>query len=118
MRNGKCSAALPVFSRRGERRGKADRLGQEIFPEFHGRHLPQPGLRPPVVVIVDVVPDLGDDVLADYAKRILDDKNSRAHIIEQVGDRKLFDAIKNLATIDVKEVSLDEFKEVAEKAQA
>lgn len=62
--------------------------------------------------------NLGDDVLADYAKRILDDKNSRAHIIEQVGDRKLFDAIKNLATIDVKEVSLDEFKEVAEKAQA
>ena len=62
--------------------------------------------------------NLGDDVLADYAQRILDDKNSRAHIIEQVGDRKLFDAIKNLATIDVKEVSLDEFKEVAEKAQA
>lgn len=62
--------------------------------------------------------NLGDDVLADYAKRILDDKNSRAHIIEQVGDRKFFDAIKNLATIDVKEVSLDEFKEVAEKAQA
>lgn len=62
--------------------------------------------------------NLGDDVLADYAKRILDDKNSRAHIIDQVGDRKLFDAIKNLATIDVKEVSLDEFKEVAEKAQA
>lgn len=62
--------------------------------------------------------NLGDDVLADYAKRILDDKNSRAHIIEQVGDRKLFDAIKNLVTIDVKEVSLDEFKEVAEKALA
>lgn len=62
--------------------------------------------------------NLGDDVLADYAKRILDDKNSRAHIIEQVGDRKLFDAIKNLANIDVKEVTLDEFKEIAEKAQA
>lgn len=62
--------------------------------------------------------NLGDDVLADYAKRILDDKNSRAHIIEQVGDRKLFDAIKNLATVDVKEVTLDEFKEIAEKAQA
>lgn len=62
--------------------------------------------------------NLGDDVLADYAKRILEDKNSRSHIIEQVGDRKLFDAIKNLANIDVKEVTLDEFKEIAEKAQA
>lgn len=62
--------------------------------------------------------NLGDDVLADYAKRILDDKNSRSHIIEQVGDRKLFDAIKNLANIDVKEVTLDEFKEIAQKAQA
>lgn len=62
--------------------------------------------------------NLGDDVLADYAKRILEDKNSRSHIIEQVGDRKLLDAIKNLVTVDVKEVSLDEFKEIAEKAQA
>ena len=62
--------------------------------------------------------NLGDDVLADYAKRILDDKNSRSHIIEQVGDRKLFDGIKNLANIDVKEVTLDEFKEIAQKAQA
>lgn len=62
--------------------------------------------------------NLGDDVLADYAKRILEDKNSRSHIIEQVGDRKLFDAIKNLVTVDVKEVTLDEFKEIAEKAQA
>ncbi|RXE71636.1 trigger factor [Muribaculaceae bacterium Isolate-002 (NCI)] len=62
--------------------------------------------------------NLGDDVLADYAKRILEDKNSRSHIIEQIGDRKLFDAIKNLVTVDVKEVSLDEFKEIAEKAQA
>lgn len=62
--------------------------------------------------------NLGDDVLADYAKRILDDKKSRAHIIEQVGDRKLFDAIKNLANVDVKAVTLDEFKEIAEKAQA
>lgn len=62
--------------------------------------------------------NLGDDVLADYAKRILDDKNSRSHIIEQVGDRKLFDAIKKLANIEVKEVALDEFKEIAQKAQA
>lgn len=62
--------------------------------------------------------NLGDDILADYAKRLLNDKNSRQHIVEQVGDRKLFNAIKNIATIDVKEVTLDEFKEIAQKAQA
>lgn len=62
--------------------------------------------------------NLGDDVLADYAKRILDDKKSLSHIIEQVGDRKLFEAIKNLANVEVKEVTLDEFKAIAEKAQA
>lgn len=62
--------------------------------------------------------NLGDEMLEDYAQRILADKNSRSHIIEQVGDRKLVDAIKNLANVEVEEVSLDKFKEVAEKAQA
>ena len=61
MRNGNPERGIPVFSRRGEGHGKANRLGQEIFPEFHGRHLPQAGLRPPVVVVVDIVGDFRDD---------------------------------------------------------
>ena len=65
MRNGNPERGVPVFSRRGERRGKADRLGQEIFPEFHGRHFPQPGLGPPVVVVVDIV----GDFRGDFAER-------------------------------------------------
>lgn len=61
--------------------------------------------------------NLDDETLGDYAKRILSDKNSRSRIIEEVGDIKLFNAIQNLANIDAKTVSLDEFKKVAEEAQ-
>ena len=58
---------------------------------------------------------MDDDTLADYAKRILADKNYRPRIVEEVGDIKLFDAIKEKVTVDNKEVSLDEFKEIASK---
>lgn len=57
-----------------------------------------------------------DDMLADYAKRILEDKNSRSRIIEEAGDAKLFEAIKQTAKIEAKSVSVDEFKSIAEKA--
>lgn len=59
--------------------------------------------------------NMDDDTLADYAKRILADKNYRPRIVEEVGDIKLFDAIKEKVTVDNKEVSLDEFKEIASK---
>lgn len=57
-----------------------------------------------------------DDMLADYAKRILEDKSSRSRIIEEAGDAKLFEAIKQTAKIEAKAVSVDEFKAIAEKA--
>lgn len=57
-----------------------------------------------------------DDMLSDYAKRILEDKNSRSRIIEEAGDAKLFEAIKQTAKIETKSVSVDEFKSIAEKA--
>ena len=57
-----------------------------------------------------------DDMLADYAKRILEDKNSRSRIIEEAGDAKLFEEIKQTAKIEAKSVSVDEFKSIAEKA--
>lgn len=57
--------------------------------------------------------NLDDSVLTDYAKRILADKNSRPRIVEEVGDGKLYDAIKEKVSIDDKTVSLDEFKELA-----
>lgn len=60
--------------------------------------------------------NMDDDTLTDYAKRILADKNYRPRIIEEVGDIKLFDTIKEKVTLDVKEISLEEFKEIASKA--
>lgn len=60
--------------------------------------------------------NMDEETLTDYAKRILADKNYRPRIVEEVGDIKLFDAIKEKVTLDVKEISLEEFKEIASKA--
>ncbi len=57
-----------------------------------------------------------DEMLSDYAKRILEDKNSRSRIVEEAGDNKLFEAIKQTAKIDAKGVSVEDFKAIAEKA--
>ena len=59
--------------------------------------------------------NMDDDTLTDYARRILADKNYRPRIVEEVGDVKLFDALKDKITVDNKTVSLDEFKEIATK---
>ena len=59
--------------------------------------------------------NLADEVIEKYAKNMLEDKNTRGRLIEQVGDNILFQAIANAVTIDNKEVSLDEFKEIASK---
>lgn len=59
--------------------------------------------------------NMGDDVIAKYADNLLADKNYRQQIVSQVGDHKLFDAIKSAVTLDAKVVTLDEFKEIAKK---
>lgn len=61
--------------------------------------------------------NMGDDVIADYAKRILADKNTRSRIVENVGNELLFRGIKNAITLENKTVTLDEFKELASKQQ-
>lgn len=59
--------------------------------------------------------NMDDETITKYAKNILDDKNYRSRLIEQVGDVKLFTSLENAVTLDVKNVSLDEFKEIASK---
>ena len=56
--------------------------------------------------------NVDDDTLTKYAQTILADKKYRPQLVEQVGDNKLFDAIKAGVTLDVKNVSLDEFKNI------
>lgn len=59
--------------------------------------------------------NMPDDTVEGFAKNMLDDKNYRSRIVEQVGDIKLFDAVKANITLDEKTVSFDEFKEIAAK---
>ncbi len=59
--------------------------------------------------------NMDEETLTDYAKRILADKDSRPRIVEEVGDLKLFSLLKEKVTVDNKEVTLDEFKEIASK---
>lgn len=61
--------------------------------------------------------NLDDETITDYARRILADKNHRSHIVEEVGNVKLFNAIRSLANVEAKTVSLDEFKQIAEEIQ-
>lgn len=58
--------------------------------------------------------NLDDETITDYAKRILSDKDSRSRIVEEVGDRKLLDALKNMADVKPVELSLNDFKAKAE----
>lgn len=59
--------------------------------------------------------NMADDVVEKYAENLLEDKNYRGRLIEQVGDIKLFGAIENAITLDKHQVSIDEFKEIASK---
>ncbi len=58
--------------------------------------------------------NMDDETITKFAKNILDDKNYRPRVVEQVGDIKLFNILKASVTLDEKTVSLDEFKKIAE----
>lgn len=58
--------------------------------------------------------NMDDETITNYARRILEDKNYVGRMREDVGNRKLFNAIKALVTVDEKTVSLDEFKKLAQ----
>lgn len=59
--------------------------------------------------------NLTDDVYEDYGKKMLADKNTASRIHNEVFTSKLFKAIEDAITLDNKEVTLDEFKEIVEK---
>ncbi len=58
--------------------------------------------------------NMDDETITNYARRILEDKNYASRMREDVGNGKLFNAIKALVNLDSKEVSLDEFKKLAQ----
>lgn len=62
--------------------------------------------------------NLDMETVTGFAKRILGDKEWRPRIVEQVGDQKLFNAIREKVTVEDKPLSLDEFKEMITKQEA
>lgn len=62
--------------------------------------------------------NMDDDTITRFAKNILADKNYRPRLVEQVGDIKLFRIIQAKVNLDKKEVSLDEFKRLANPGAA
>ena len=53
-----------------------------------------------------------ENALDHYAGEILKDEKSRGQVYRQTADIKLFSAIRNAASVDVKEVSVDEFNDL------
>lgn len=62
--------------------------------------------------------NMDDETLTNYAKRILEDKDTARRMAEDLADRKMFNAIRAKAHIDEKTVSLDEFKAMAQAEKA
>ncbi len=62
------------------------------------------------------ITNMDEETITSTAKRILDDKNYRTQIVEQVADMKLFTAIRNNITVETQTVSLDKFKEIVAAA--
>lgn len=58
--------------------------------------------------------NMDDETLADYAKRILSNKEYRPRIVEEVGDAKLYNAAKAVVALEEKTVSLSDFQKLAE----
>lgn len=56
--------------------------------------------------------NMDDATIENAARRLLSDKNYRSHIVENVSDQKLFNAVRQAVTSNVEEVSLDKFKEI------
>lgn len=61
--------------------------------------------------------NMDDSVLGDYAQRMLNDSKTRNRVYESVMEEKLYNAIKAKVNLDIKTVSFDEFKTIAEETQ-
>ena len=65
--------------------------------------------------ITGIASFLPDDVLDNYAHKLLEDERSSNDIETRALEDKLFAAIKDAVTLDEKSVSVDEFNKLFEK---
>ncbi len=56
--------------------------------------------------------NMTDDVITDYAKRMLEDRKYARQLHEQASDMKLFNALRALVDTEERTVTLDEFKKL------
>lgn len=59
--------------------------------------------------------NLPDDVIENYSQEMLKNKESRSRLIDQTTEAKILNTIKNAVTLDVKEVSTEEFGKLFEE---
>ncbi len=64
------------------------------------------------------ITNMDDATITEYAKRLLNDNNTRSHIVEAASEMKLFNTIRTSVTIEEKKVSFDEFKKIAGETKA
>ena len=60
--------------------------------------------------------NIPEEYLKQYADKMLQDENQRRNLIEQAIDTKLSAALKNVVTLTHKQVSLEDFNKLFEKA--
>lgn len=60
--------------------------------------------------------NMDETVIGNYAQHMLENKDYRQRIYDNVSENKIFAVIENNVTLDNKTVSLDKFKAIAEKA--
>jgi trigger factor len=58
------------------------------------------------------MPFVDDDLVSDYAKNLLKETNTLCNVIDRVTDDKLVDWLKNNISLDVKNVSAEEFVKI------
>lgn len=61
--------------------------------------------------------NMTDEIITDYAKRMLEDKKYARQIHEQASEMKLFNALRALVDAEEKTISLDEFKTLVGAAE-
>ena len=60
---------------------------------------------------------VNDEMLGNYAKSILDNKEENRKIYEKIFERKVIDAVTPQITVSSKKVSPEDFGKLVEKAQ-
>lgn len=64
------------------------------------------------------ITNMDDATITEYAKRLLNDNNTRSRIVEAASEMKIFNTIRTSVTIEEKKVSFDEFKKIAGETKA